>query len=478
MAQLKDLLVSGASRFIGASMFNNDVHAAGQFYIDNTTDASSYSTGALIIAGGVGIAKKLYVNGATNIAGITTISNNTASSTTANGALVVTGGIGVGGKVTIGSSGFSSGGSGSIIGSLTVNPATASDTALTVGASGKASGVKVYGKIVVDGTGSFGDTTVTKLTATTGTTSTTNALLYAKYGILDIENYTSHTYLGHYDTTNGSQWRSSNNKHLITGSGNSNKTTLTVKGHILPSQTTANASSTDYSYSSTANASGGEDIGSTSMQWRSGHFYSLEVATMPVGTQDSPNLVVNKRYLDSRFEALIGTTQLTTLQALAEAFQASDQDLNQALIASMGTLMPFLNNTTDEAIVRFSDTSGHIQNSIPTINDDGRINAPYMSLGTNATSNQTVLVLTGNSSLSGTLSVNGISTFNNNVILESGAQSNGNIIPDTSRNKTLGNSTNIWGTLYTDAIQIGNFTLSTHTVDGYENLAFIWTALS
>ena len=475
MAQLKDLLVSGSSRFISASTFNDNVQIGGQLYINNTTNASSTSTGALISAGGVGIAGQLYVGNITNLAGITTISNNTNSTSTANGALVVTGGIGVGNKITIGSGGFSSTGAGSITNSLTINPSTVSDTALTVGASGKASGVKVYGKIVVDGTGSFGNTTVTKLTATTGTTSTTNALLYAKYGILDIENYSSHTYLGHYDTTNGSQWRSNDNKHLITGNGNSSKTTLTVKGHILPSQTTANASSTDYNYNPTVN-SNGEDIGSTTKQWRSGHFYSLEVATMP--DTNNPNLVVNKRYLDNRFESLIGTTQLTTLQALAEAFQASDQDLNQALIASMSTLMPFLNNTTDEAIVRFSDTSGHIQNSIPTINDDGRINAPYLSIGTNATSNQTVLNITGNSSLGGTLGVNGASIFYNNVTLENGAQSNGNILPDTSRNKTLGNSTNIWGNVYTDAIQIGNFTLSTHEVDGYQNLAFIWTALS
>ena len=67
----------------------------GKISIDETTESSSITTGSLIVSGGVGIAKKLYIGGASNIAGITTISNTTQTTLYNNGALVVSGGVGI-----------------------------------------------------------------------------------------------------------------------------------------------------------------------------------------------------------------------------------------------------------------------------------------------------------------------------------------------------------------------------------------------
>jgi len=93
--------------------------------VSNTTDATVSTDGALIVSGGVGVAKKLYVGtgiygtlqtaAQTNItsvgtltgltsSGITTVSNTTDSSATTNGALIVSGGVGIAKKLYVGDS--------------------------------------------------------------------------------------------------------------------------------------------------------------------------------------------------------------------------------------------------------------------------------------------------------------------------------------------------------------------------------------
>ena len=74
----------------------------GDLTLPRTTASTSATSGALQVAGGVGIAKELNVGGTTTLTGAATISNTTASTSTTTGALVVRGGIGVAGKVTIG----------------------------------------------------------------------------------------------------------------------------------------------------------------------------------------------------------------------------------------------------------------------------------------------------------------------------------------------------------------------------------------
>lgn len=75
----------------------------------NTTEATGVgTTAAALFAGGVEIAKKLFVTGAValsatlGVAGVATVSAATASTTSSNGALVVTGGVGIGGALNVG----------------------------------------------------------------------------------------------------------------------------------------------------------------------------------------------------------------------------------------------------------------------------------------------------------------------------------------------------------------------------------------
>ncbi len=69
----------------------------GSFTTTATTDSSSVSTGTIVTAGGVGIAKNLYVGGNQYI------TSYTGSSNSSSGALVVNGGVGIGGVLSLGS---------------------------------------------------------------------------------------------------------------------------------------------------------------------------------------------------------------------------------------------------------------------------------------------------------------------------------------------------------------------------------------
>ena len=70
--------------------------------VTNGMSASSTSSGAFQVNGGVGISEKLYVGNTANIAGATTITDSTESSTTGTGALIIYGGVGVGADLNVG----------------------------------------------------------------------------------------------------------------------------------------------------------------------------------------------------------------------------------------------------------------------------------------------------------------------------------------------------------------------------------------
>jgi len=93
--------------------------ASGTVSLSSSTDSSSTGSGAVIVSGGMGVAKKLYAanfegpigaNSANtgafttlSASGVTSITNSTASTNTTTGALKVTGGVGVQGAIYAGS---------------------------------------------------------------------------------------------------------------------------------------------------------------------------------------------------------------------------------------------------------------------------------------------------------------------------------------------------------------------------------------
>jgi hypothetical protein len=86
-----------------------DLNVYGITTLHNTTESTAKNNGALIVAGGVGIAKRINVGGDgffesnLGVDGITNLNNTTESTSTTNGALVVAGGVGIGKRVNVGS---------------------------------------------------------------------------------------------------------------------------------------------------------------------------------------------------------------------------------------------------------------------------------------------------------------------------------------------------------------------------------------
>ena len=107
-------------KLVGGSIFGpfsigGTLNAGGIVSFTNNTNATSKTTGALIINGGVGIGGDLYtsnisatnltlngsISGATTFSssGIMTLSNSSISSSYSTGALVISGGVGIGGAL-------------------------------------------------------------------------------------------------------------------------------------------------------------------------------------------------------------------------------------------------------------------------------------------------------------------------------------------------------------------------------------------
>ena len=91
-----DLRVSGGSTFVGVSNFSAAINA------DATTDSTSTSTGALIVDGGVGIAKNVYIGAGLSIAG--TLTYEDVTNVDSVGLITAKSGVNVsGGELTVGS---------------------------------------------------------------------------------------------------------------------------------------------------------------------------------------------------------------------------------------------------------------------------------------------------------------------------------------------------------------------------------------
>ena len=87
---------------IGAADPEANLHVTGNAFVSSTTDATTTVTGALIVAGGMGIAKKIvgqHANFEDVEADSVTVTDTTTSSSKTTGSLIVAGGVGVSGNI-------------------------------------------------------------------------------------------------------------------------------------------------------------------------------------------------------------------------------------------------------------------------------------------------------------------------------------------------------------------------------------------
>jgi hypothetical protein len=141
-----------------------DVKSAVQVEVNNTTDSSSITTGALVVDGGVGIAKKLFVGTDAAVAGNTTLTGTLG----VTGATTLTGALAANGGITVDTNAFTvadTTGNTAIAGTLTVTGATnlngglAMDTDKFTVADGTGN-TAIAGTLNVTGTTTLGNLTI------------------------------------------------------------------------------------------------------------------------------------------------------------------------------------------------------------------------------------------------------------------------------------------------------------------------------
>ena len=143
---------------------------AGALRVTSSTNATSSSSGAFSVTGGIGIQGNAFIGGTTNFAGIVVHSNSTSSTSTATGSLVVVGGFGLQGNAFIGGT-ISIGGQSVFLGqvvSTTSTSATSTGTGslVNVGGFGNAGNVFIGGTINAAGITLISNSTSSTSTAT------------------------------------------------------------------------------------------------------------------------------------------------------------------------------------------------------------------------------------------------------------------------------------------------------------------------
>jgi hypothetical protein len=163
--------LNSAANYVGIGMngaaaaslraYGTYAQSTGQFRVSDTAASTSTTTGALTVAGGVGIVSTVYIGG------ITRLIITTASTSTTTGALIVSGGVGIAGNAWIG-------GTMNVAG-ITRLTATTASTSTTTGALIVSGGVGIASTAYIGG--------VTKLTSVTDSTSTTTGTLIVSGGV-------------------------------------------------------------------------------------------------------------------------------------------------------------------------------------------------------------------------------------------------------------------------------------------------------
>ena len=100
VASIKYYATSGEAGILEIQALNDaddniQLTASGNVSVTGARESIDQSSGALVVNGGVGIAKNVNIGGATTVNGVTTIANSTDSSSSGSGALVVSGGVGI-----------------------------------------------------------------------------------------------------------------------------------------------------------------------------------------------------------------------------------------------------------------------------------------------------------------------------------------------------------------------------------------------
>jgi fibronectin-binding autotransporter adhesin len=113
--------------------------------INETTESTSITTGALVIDGGVGIAKNLSVGGNISAVGTMSITDTTQSSSTTTGSIITAGGMGVAKILYVG-------GSSTIGGALAINGTADSNYSTNTGALKVFGGASFAKKVYIDDT--------------------------------------------------------------------------------------------------------------------------------------------------------------------------------------------------------------------------------------------------------------------------------------------------------------------------------------
>ena len=181
-SNLTSITVSSTSTFSGAATFSNGITSntvstgaitvsgstnlagttvTGQLNVTVTTESTSATTGAVVVSGGLAVAKQAYFNSQVTVTGSTILNSSVTSTSTLDsassgtGALVTAGGLGVGKSVYVGGTFNVTGNStfsgtmNSPSGQLTLNNSVILDTAGLISITSAAPGLRIAGNATV-----------------------------------------------------------------------------------------------------------------------------------------------------------------------------------------------------------------------------------------------------------------------------------------------------------------------------------------
>ena len=184
------LNIAGSGTAVTLGNTTGFVNVRNQFTVTNTTNATSSASGALRVAGGVGIGQDLWIGGGTQHQGITTVTNVTNATNSQTGALQVRGGAGIGQDLWVGGIIYGSVSGGASVSSSTFVISTAG-SALHYLSFVDSNNASLTGEIfyttssvtVVPGTGAVSIGGVTTVTNVTSATSTASGALQVRGGV-------------------------------------------------------------------------------------------------------------------------------------------------------------------------------------------------------------------------------------------------------------------------------------------------------